>query len=87
MKALITGTTGQLGTELIRQVADYSFEAVPISEDELDITDLYNGWRAGNFPNYGLQLRPTSNNHEFNEFYSSDYSDDPYLRPKLVITP
>jgi len=54
---------------------------------ELDITDLYNGWRAGNFPNYGLQLRPTSNNHEFNEFYSSDYSDDPYLRPKLVITP
>ena len=40
MKALITGTTGQLGTELIRQVADYSFEAVPISEDELDITGL-----------------------------------------------
>ncbi|HIJ56553.1 MAG TPA: dTDP-4-dehydrorhamnose reductase [Deltaproteobacteria bacterium] len=40
MKALITGTTGQLGFELIRQVVDYSFEAVPISEDELDITDF-----------------------------------------------
>ena len=40
MKALVTGTTGQLGCELIRQVVDYSFEAVPISEDELDITDF-----------------------------------------------
>ncbi len=40
MKALVTGTTGQLGFELIRQVVEYSFEAVPISEDELDITDF-----------------------------------------------
>ena len=40
MKALITGTTGQLGFELMRQVDDHSLEAVPISEDELDITDF-----------------------------------------------
>ena len=37
---MFTGTTGQLGFELIRQSAGFSFEAVPISEDELDITDL-----------------------------------------------
>ena len=52
-----------------------------------DITELYNDWQAGIYPNYGVQLRPTSVNNQFNEFYSSDYSDDPLLRPKLVVTP
>ena len=52
----------------------------------VDITSLYNDWQDGTFPNYGLQLRPAfffDNN--FNEFYSSDFSDDSSLRPKLVI--
>lgn len=54
---------------------------------EIDITDLYNGWKSGAFPNYGLQLRPTQNNNNFNSFYSSDYLVDPTLRPMLLITP
>jgi alpha-tubulin suppressor-like RCC1 family protein len=54
---------------------------------EIDITDLYNGWQGGAFPNYGLQLRPTQNNNNYNSFYSSDYLVDPTLRPMLIITP
>lgn len=51
----------------------------------IDITDLYNAWKAGTYPNYGVQLRPVSNSNRWNEFYSSDYLDNPSLRPKLVI--
>lgn len=51
----------------------------------IDITDLYNAWQNGTYPDYGLQLRPVSNNNVWAEFYSSDYTDDPSLRPKLVI--
>lgn len=51
----------------------------------IDITDLYNAWKAGTYPNYGVQLRPVSNSNRWNEFYSSDYLGDPSLRPKLVI--
>jgi hypothetical protein len=50
----------------------------------IDITDQYNAWQAGT-PNHGIRLRPTGTNHQFNEFYSSDYMDDPSLRPKLII--
>jgi hypothetical protein len=50
----------------------------------IDITDLYNTWQDGT-PNFGLQLRPASNDNRWAEFYSSDYTDDPSLRPKLVI--
>ena len=54
----------------------------------VDITDLYNAWQNGTYPNYGLQLRPANSfNNNFNDFYSSDYVGDPSLRPKLVITP
>jgi len=53
----------------------------------LDITDLYNAWQTGIYPNYGLQLRPVNNNNDFDFFYSSQYTNDPTLRPKLVITP
>ena len=51
----------------------------------IDVTDLYTFWKANPASNFGLQLRPTSVNHEFNEFYSSDYTVDPSLRPKLII--
>ena len=51
----------------------------------IDITDLYNAWQDGTYPNYGLQLRPTSVSNQWNEFYSADYLVDPTLRPKLVI--
>ena len=55
---------------------------------EIDITSLYNAWKDGSFPNYGLQLRPQStSNNNFCEFYSSNYTDDPSFRPQLVITP
>ena len=53
----------------------------------IDITDLYNAWQNGTYHNYGLQLRPTSNNNTWNEFYSSDYLDDPSLRPRLIVIP
>jgi len=54
----------------------------------VDITDLYNAWQNGTYPNYGVQLRPVLNsNNNFDEFYSADYTGDPTLRPKLVITP
>lgn len=51
----------------------------------IDITDLYNAWQDGTYPNYGIQLRPVSTNNRWNEFYSSDYLDDPSLRPRLVL--
>ena len=40
MKAMLTGVTGQLGLELIRQVDDCALEVVPVSEDDLDITNF-----------------------------------------------
>jgi murein DD-endopeptidase MepM/ murein hydrolase activator NlpD len=51
----------------------------------IDITDLYNAWQNGTYPNYGLQLRPVSTNNQWNEFYSADFLDDPSRRPKLVV--
>ncbi|MBI4691425.1 MAG: DNRLRE domain-containing protein [Nitrospirae bacterium] len=53
----------------------------------IDITDLYNAWQSGTYPNYGIQLRPVSNNNRWNEFYSSNYTGDPSLRPRLVVKP
>lgn len=50
----------------------------------IDITDLYNAWQAGTYPNHGIQLRPVSTSNTWAEFYSSD-SSDPALRPRLVI--
>ncbi len=51
----------------------------------IDITDLYNAWQDGTYSNYGVQLRPFSNANQWNEFYSSDFPDDPSLQPRLVI--
>jgi YD repeat-containing protein len=53
----------------------------------VDITTLYNDWKNGTYPNYGVQLRPVSISNNFDEFYSSDYVEDPTLRPKLVVIP
>jgi hypothetical protein len=52
-----------------------------------DVTDLYNAWQAGTYPNYGIVLRPMGNSDQFNYFWSSRYLVDPTLRPKLVILP
>jgi Caspase domain len=53
---------------------------------EIDITDLYNQWKDGSLPNYGIQLRPASfNNNNIERFYSSDDTDHPTLRPQLVV--
>ncbi len=51
----------------------------------VDITELYNGWQSGAVANFGVQLRPAANNNQWAQFYSSDYIDDPQLRPRLVI--
>lgn len=54
---------------------------------EVDITELYNNWKNGVYTNYGIQFRPVSNSDALNAFYSSDYTDDSSLRPKLIIIP
>jgi len=51
----------------------------------IDITDLYNSWQDGTYENHGIQLRPTDVSAKMNAFYSSDYMDDPSLRPMLVL--
>jgi hypothetical protein len=53
----------------------------------IDITEIYRSWKSGIYPNCGIQLRPTSNDHKYNTFYSSDYVDQPSFRPKLIIHP
>ena len=54
----------------------------------IDLTDLYNAWQSGACPNYGVQLRPeTNSNGYFDYFYSSRYTKNPSLRPKLVVLP
>jgi serine protease len=52
----------------------------------LDITDLYQEWKNGTQPNYGLQLRPSSGANRWSEFASSEHADSA-LRPRLVIVP
>ena len=51
----------------------------------IDLTDLYNAWQSGVYPNYGIQLRPAATNNKFNKFYSSKHVGDPRLRPALVV--
>ena len=52
----------------------------------IDITDLYNAWQAGTYPNYGIQLRPVSTDNAWAEFYSANAADQT-LRPRLVVDP
>ena len=52
----------------------------------VELTDLYNAWQRGACPNYGVQLRPGKvSNEYFNQFYSSRYTNNPSLGPKLVV--
>jgi hypothetical protein len=59
----------------------------PITEGwyTVDVTDLYNGWKAGTFQNLGLELRPTATNNRFNVFVSSDSPTEIGRRPKLLV--
>ena len=55
---------------------------------EWDITEFYNQVKSGQKTNYGFEIYTftcTANATCTRVFYSSDYSDDPTLRPKLVV--
>ena len=54
---------------------------------EIDVTALYNGWRSGAYPNYGVEFRSHGTSNNYNGFWSSDYDVDPSLRPMLVVEP
>jgi hypothetical protein len=62
--------------------------AVPGEVYEIDITDMYNAWKSGTLPNYGIQLRPQGYPwNQWSQFYSSDYTTDEALQPSLIVTP
>jgi Ca2+-binding RTX toxin-like protein len=64
------------------QIAPSSFGWV-----DVDVTQAVNGWLANPSSNFGLQLRPTSNNNNFTFFVSSDATGDMAAnRPKLVLS-
>jgi hypothetical protein len=52
---------------------------------EIEVTTLYNGWKAGTMANYGVQLRSYGTNNNYNAFWTSDYLADPTLRPMLQV--
>ena len=49
----------------------------------IDITLLWQQWKSGAIPNYGIQLRPVSNANEYNEFHSTEALVG---RPALSVT-
>jgi hypothetical protein len=51
----------------------------------IDITSIYNGWKNGTYPNWGLEYRPQGTNNQFSQFRSSDYGTWG-LRPYLQVT-
>lgn len=53
-----------------------------------DITNMVIDWTNGTYENHGVMLRTSDVTYNSNamSFYSSDYTSDPSLRPKLVIT-
>jgi len=51
----------------------------------IDITDLYNAWQSGTTTNYGIELRPSSNNNNFDFFASSRYPT-PEWQPTIVFS-
>ncbi|WP_209508260.1 DNRLRE domain-containing protein [Ruegeria sp. HKCCSP335] len=55
----------------------------------IDVTNLYNAWqiRSNGIENFGVILRPTTNNRRMNAFISSNSLAHPTLRPKLVVDP
>lgn len=52
---------------------------------QIDVTSLYNAWKSGAVPNFGIELRPTANDNRFSVFRSSDYAADPLKRPRLIV--
>jgi|GEM_PF-5844396 len=64
--------------------SDFGPLVPPTGWRTVDITDLYKGWKGGQFPNHGIKLSPTYLNQSNGAFLSSD-NPDPTLRPKLVI--
>jgi hypothetical protein len=51
----------------------------------IDLTEVFNKWRSGAQPNFGIALLPTDTNNAFNIFRSSMYSDETY-RPRVEVT-
>jgi hypothetical protein len=49
-----------------------------------NITNLVRGWVNGTYSNYGLIVEADTSN-DYTAFYTSDYTTDTSLRPKLVI--
>ncbi len=52
---------------------------------EWDVADMINYWLAGTYDNYGFMLTMEYYFRNSKEFYSSDYTDDPSLRPQLIL--
>jgi hypothetical protein len=52
----------------------------------IDISHIYRAWSDGTQPNTGISLCPQTIDNQFNMEHSSDFADDPSLRPRLVLT-
>ncbi len=50
----------------------------------VDITDLYKDWKNGTYPNFGVKLVPTRNNHTNGWIASSDNTTSD-IRPKIKL--
>jgi hypothetical protein len=60
-----------------------SFVPSPYGWHSIDVTGLVQSWLDGTYADYGLVFRKDLS--EFALCYSSDYTDDPTLRPKLDV--
>jgi hypothetical protein len=73
-----------------KSTPESTFSVTPDAETWLswDITSLVQGWVNGSISNYGVVLRDTDETagNIFIECYSSDYTDNNTLRPRLEIT-
>jgi VCBS repeat-containing protein len=51
----------------------------------IDVTTLYNQWQSGELENNGIVIGDVEFGSRRLTFYSSDYSDNPSLRPRLAV--
>lgn len=70
---------------------NFGFEASLVEVKEYwwvsDVTQVVKGWHNQTYENYGLRLYGQRNSSDAGrQFYSSDYLEDPSLRPYLEIT-
>ncbi len=69
--------------------ADFGMEFQPVPDNDwwiVDVTSVVKDWVNGVYPNYGFKILGEFNtSNHVKQFPSSDYLDDPILRPKLVI--